>query len=122
MGFCRPEALTDGSIVGTPIHMPAEIFNGQYTQAIDIYAFGILFWYILRNNVAIPRAYEDCPTREELWRKIARGVRPEKIDRVDEGLWLLIEACWAHAPETRPKAGDIYEVIEIFQKNLQKKH
>ena len=33
LGFCRPEALTDGSIVGTPIHMPSEIFNGQYTKA-----------------------------------------------------------------------------------------
>ena len=29
MGFCRPESLTDGSIVGTPIHMPAEIFDGK---------------------------------------------------------------------------------------------
>jgi len=34
-----------GSIVGTPIHMAPELFSGQYDSSVDVYAFGILFWY-----------------------------------------------------------------------------
>ena len=34
------------TIVGTPIHMAPELFGGQYDSAVDIYAFGILFWYV----------------------------------------------------------------------------
>ena len=55
MGFCRPNALIDGSIVGTPLHMPAEIFNGQYDNSVDIYAMGILMWYVAKNSVSMPR-------------------------------------------------------------------
>ena len=37
------------TIVGTPIHMAPELFAGSYDNAVDIYAFGILFWYICAN-------------------------------------------------------------------------
>ena len=83
MGFCRPSAVTEGSIVGTPIHMPPEIFAGNYDQSVDIYAFGILLWYLLRNSCRLPTNFEYCIDKEMLWREVLKGIRPEKISGVN---------------------------------------
>jgi serine/threonine protein kinase len=45
--FCAAEALMSGSVVGTPVHMAPELLNGDYDASVDVYAFGILFWYLL---------------------------------------------------------------------------
>ena len=37
LGFCKPGALLSGSIVGTPIHMPPEIFTGGCDTSCLLY-------------------------------------------------------------------------------------
>lgn len=77
LGFCKPDAMLNASIVGTPIHMAPELFTGSYDASVDIYALGILLWYILSGQVKLPKSYERCPTREHLWSMVRRGIRPE---------------------------------------------
>ena len=47
LGFCKPGALLSGSVVGTPIHMPPEIFTGSSDTAVDIYALGIMVSFLI---------------------------------------------------------------------------
>ncbi len=62
-----------GSIVGTPIHMAPELFSGQYDNSVDVYAFGILFWYLCAGKVKLPQSFEQCQDKEHLWHSVKKG-------------------------------------------------
>ncbi|KER18323.1 hypothetical protein T265_16137, partial [Opisthorchis viverrini] len=67
LGFCKPQAMIGGSILGTPLHMAPEILQKKYDYTIDIYAWGILFWYICAGSVHMPRNFDKCTNKEVLW-------------------------------------------------------
>ncbi|CAF88742.1 unnamed protein product, partial [Tetraodon nigroviridis] len=73
LGFCKPEAMMSGSIVGTPIHMAPELFTGKYDNSVDVYAFGILFWYLCAGSVKLPEAFEKCSSKDQLWNNVRKG-------------------------------------------------
>uniref|UniRef100_A0A8C6TAF4 Dual serine/threonine and tyrosine protein kinase n=1 Tax=Neogobius melanostomus TaxID=47308 RepID=A0A8C6TAF4_9GOBI len=105
LGFCKPEAMMSGSIVGTPIHMAPELFTGKYDNSVDVYAFGILFWYLCTGSVKLPEAFEKCSSKDQLWTNVKKGSRPERLPTFDEECWQLMEACWNGDPSQRPLLG-----------------
>ncbi|XP_076125464.1 dual serine/threonine and tyrosine protein kinase isoform X2 [Alosa pseudoharengus] len=105
LGFCKPEAMMSGSIVGTPIHMAPELFTGKYDNSVDVYAFGILFWYLCSGSVKLPEAFEKCSSKDQLWNNVKRGSRPERLATFDEECWQLMEACWNGDALQRPLLG-----------------
>ncbi|XP_013412982.1 dual serine/threonine and tyrosine protein kinase [Lingula anatina] len=107
LGFCKPEAMMSGSIVGTPIHMAPELFSGRYDNSVDVYAFGILFWYVCAGHVRLPFAFEQCTSKDQLWMSVKKGMRPEKLPHFDEECWELMQACWAGDQNKRPLLGDV---------------
>lgn len=121
LGFCKPEAMMSGSIVGTPLHMAPELFSGRYDNSVDVYAFGILFWYICADHVRIPYIYEQCQSREQLWNSVKKGARPERLPQFDENCWRLMEDCWNGDPSQRPLLGEVeprlMEIIEYYEQN-----
>lgn len=74
-GFCIPEAMMSGSIVGTPVHMAPELLSGRYESSVDVYAFGILFWYICAGQVKLPSQFDQFQNKEELWNSVRKGMR-----------------------------------------------
>ncbi|GIY06456.1 hypothetical protein CEXT_761051 [Caerostris extrusa] len=110
LGFCKPEAMMSGSIVGTPIHMAPELFSGRYDNSVDVYAFGILFWYICADHVRLPYVYEQC-----------QSARPERLPQFDENCWSLMEDCWNGNPSLRPLLGEVeprlMEIIDYYEHN-----
>ncbi|KAK8376325.1 hypothetical protein O3P69_009755 [Scylla paramamosain] len=115
LGFCKPEAMMSGSIVGTPIHMAPELFTGHYDNSVDVYAFGILFWYICAGHVRLPLIFEQCHSKDQLWNCVRKGARPEKLPVFEEKCWDLMQECWDGDPAKRPLLGDVEpRLVEIM--------
>ena len=53
--------------------MAPELFSGRYDSSVDVYAFGILFWYICAGNVRLPQNFELCANKDQLWNNVKRG-------------------------------------------------
>ncbi|XP_069798099.1 dual serine/threonine and tyrosine protein kinase [Narcine bancroftii] len=120
LGFCKPEAMMSGSIVGTPIHMAPELFSGKYDNSVDVYAFGILFWYLCTGTIKLPEAFEKCSSKDQLWTNVKRGARPERLPAFDEECWQLMEACWNGDPSQRPLLGIVQPILQSIMDRLCK--
>ncbi|XP_064160767.1 dual serine/threonine and tyrosine protein kinase isoform X2 [Anguilla rostrata] len=118
LGFCKPEAMMSGSIVGTPIHMAPELFTGKYDNSVDVYAFGILFWYLCTGSVKLPEAFEKCASKDQLWTNVKKGARPERLPSFDEECWQLMEACWNGDPSQRPLLGIVEPSLQSIMVRL----
>lgn len=170
LGFCKPEAMMSGSIVGTPIHMAPELFTGalhfttgvcsplivssfrtafslpgKYDNSVDVYAFGILFWYLCAGSVKLPEAFEKCSSKDQLWNNVKKGegrwrlqgcspacvpahdgccppprpgARPERLPCFDEECWQLMEACWNGDPSQRPLLGIVEPSLQSIMVRL----
>ncbi|KAJ6236625.1 serine/threonine-protein kinase tnni3k-related [Anaeramoeba flamelloides] len=93
------------TVVGTPRWMAPELLRGEqdYTNKVDIYAFGIILWEISTGNIpfedkgpfVLPRfvGYE--------------GGRPEMTKK--DLFYEVAIKCWAQEPNERP---DIQQVVE----------
>ncbi|XP_015923211.1 dual serine/threonine and tyrosine protein kinase isoform X2 [Parasteatoda tepidariorum] len=115
LGFCKVEVMMSGSVVGTPIHMAPELLTGHYDNSVDIYAFGVLFWYLCSGQPRLPYVYEQCSHKEDLFSLIKRGMRPERLPYFDEDCWELMSDCWHGDPAKRPLPGDVERRLEEIQ-------
>jgi receptor-interacting serine/threonine-protein kinase 5 len=111
--------MMSGSLVGTPIHMAPELFTSKYDHTVDVYAFGILFWYICANGVELPTNFVVCSSKDILWSAVKKGVRPErKMDFSDE-CWEIMTKCWDQQPSQRPYLGEVQDKIEKILNNTR---
>ena len=110
--------MISGSIVGTPIHMAPELFSGHYDKSVDVYAFGILFWYICAGTVRLPGAYEQFSSKDHLWNSVRRGIRPERLGHFDNECWSVMNQCWSSDYAERPLLGDIQPRLENIKSRI----
>ncbi|XP_019765110.1 dual serine/threonine and tyrosine protein kinase isoform X2 [Dendroctonus ponderosae] len=118
-GFCIPEAMMSGSIVGTPVHMAPELLSGRYDSSVDVYAFGILFWYICAGQVKLPSQFDQFQNKEQLWNSVRKGIRPECLTHFNEACWNLMEQCWSAEPSERPLLGNVQPQLEQIYKSVK---
>jgi serine/threonine protein kinase len=95
--------------LGTPQWMAPEMFNSKrYGLKVDVYAFGILLWVMLT---------EELPFPEMDGVQIALAVvndqrRPPIPPRAPPGLERMIRQCWAQDAHERPTFENIVAVME----------
>ncbi|GES80889.1 kinase-like domain-containing protein [Rhizophagus clarus] len=95
-------------IYGVLPYMAPEVLRGkEYTQTSDIYGFGIVAYEIC---TGLP-PYHDIAHDEFLAIRICNGLRPQSNYKITQLILDIINQCWDADLSKRPKANDLYELV-----------
>ncbi|CFW92707.1 Putative Serine/Threonine protein kinases [endosymbiont DhMRE of Dentiscutata heterogama] len=120
LGFSRPVSFQreEGKIFGIPPYIAPEVLQGKsYTQASDIYSFGIIAYELLAN--AYPYTEMD---NLDLALRVCNKEKPLRpnIDslQIPQLLKDLIKKCWNDNPKERPNSTNLtYDLYHWNQGN-----
>lgn len=93
--------------IGSPIYMAPELFQDQYSGAVDIYAFGISLLEIVTKN----HAFDLKTNYYKMVNDKLAGKNPPIPKSVLPVTQKLIEDCLAVDPSARPSFDEIIEII-----------
>lgn len=99
---------------GTPAYMAPEILSDEkYSEASDVYAFGILVYEMLSLNTAFSVEFRSLTLDEFLDNiKNKKDFRPLLTPDIPEIYQNLIQACWDYSPEKRPTFKQIVDDLQ----------
>ncbi|GES97342.1 kinase-like domain-containing protein [Rhizophagus clarus] len=116
MGLCgEVNNVDETKIYGVLPYVAPEVLRGKpYTQAADIYSFGMIMYFV----ATLRQPFFNCGHDLKLTLDICNGVRPEvnELDAPDYFVGLM-KRCWDSNPDNRPNAIEIYKLISSFKKN-----
>ena len=119
LGLCKPVNVKpsqsgDKKIYGTLPYVAPEVLRGkEYTQASDIYGFGIIAYEVC---TGLP-PYHDIAHDEFLAAKICQGLRPKSVYKIPQLILDVINQCWDADPLKRPKAKELDSLFRDFRYN-----
>ncbi|KAI4336230.1 hypothetical protein L6164_014780 [Bauhinia variegata] len=93
------QAHSAHSVIGTPEFMAPELYEEEYNELVDIYAFGMC----LLELVTFEYPYVECANAAQIFKKVTSGIKPASLSKVtDPGVKAFIEKCIARASERLP--------------------
>src|SRR5436190_1512937 len=94
-------------------YVAPEVFRGDpYTEAADIYSFGMIMYFVATNK----KPFSNCAHDHCLILNICNGQRPEIDDLVAPKCYIdLMRKCWDSNKDNRPSAFEISELISLFR-------
>lgn len=94
--------------IGTPHWMAPELFDtDNYTNKVDVYAYGILLWEILTGSTP----YKGKSSIQIAISVVQHGERPPIPFGTPKPLVALIRSCWHQDPNKRPSFAKIISVL-----------
>src|SRR5581483_10242813 len=102
LGLCKPANAEPNNkqIYGVLPYVAPEVLRGKkYTQASDIYGFGIIAHELC---TGLP-PYHDIAHDEFLAIKICQGLRPKSNYKIPQIILDIIQQCWDDDPLKRPE-------------------
>lgn len=69
--------------------------------------------YICAGHVHLPQAYAQCPSKDQLWHSVKKGLRPEWLDSFDPECWTIMRQSWSDDPAMRPLLGDVQPRLQV---------
>src|SRR5256885_2223269 len=103
MGLCGEVGNVDATkIYGVMPYVAPEVLRGKpYTQAADIYSFGMVMYFVATGK----QPFADCAHDQELALSICNGIRPEITEKEAPKCYIeLVKKCWDSNPDNRPNA------------------
>ncbi|GBB87992.1 hypothetical protein RclHR1_01450020 [Rhizophagus clarus] len=112
MGLCREvnlDNMDEIKVYGVMPYVAPEVLRGKtYTQAADIYSFGMIMYFVATRR----QPFANCAHDETLALNICNGIRPEINELEAPKSYIeLMKKCWNSNPDDRPKAIEIKEEI-----------
>ncbi|KAM7479846.1 hypothetical protein LguiA_028059 [Lonicera macranthoides] len=90
------QARSAHSVIGTPEFMAPELYEEEYNELVDIYAFGMC----LLELVSFEYPYVECSNAAQIYKKVTSGIKPASLVKVkDPGVRAFIEKCIAKASD-----------------------
>ncbi|KLL02911.1 MAG: hypothetical protein MRECE_38c025, partial [Mycoplasmataceae bacterium CE_OT135] len=120
LGLCKPanETKKEDKIFGVMPYVAPEVLNSKpYTQASDIYSFGIVAYEIFSG---LPPYYN----REHglsLGLDICKGLRPQFQIKIPLLLENLIKRCWDNNQQNRPTANKLERILRGWQEEIKER-
>ena len=111
-GLCKPVSENDPEkIYGViPYMAPETLSRGEYTQASDIYSFGMVMLEVLTSYPP----YYNISHDENLVMKICEGYKPEIKCEIPQFLKEIMEKCWNFEPLNRPTAKELLSQLDKY--------
>ncbi|KLL04300.1 MAG: hypothetical protein MRECE_1c133 [Mycoplasmataceae bacterium CE_OT135] len=130
LGLCRPaNEVNDGNVYGViPYVAPEILLKKPYTQASDVYSFGIIAYEVLSDLPPYAvydqelKIYKEVPHDTDLVLKVCQGLRPN-LNAIEAPQLLkdLIERCWDADREKRPSASEIEKNLDSWIHDFYKR-
>ncbi|KAI9108896.1 hypothetical protein K1719_020201 [Acacia pycnantha] len=90
------QANSAHSVIGTPEFMAPELYEEEYNELVDVYAFGMC----LLELVMVEYPYAECANAAQIFKKVTSGIKPASLAKVkDPGVKAFIEKCIANVTE-----------------------
>ncbi|CAA2973462.1 probable serine threonine- kinase WNK3 isoform X2 [Olea europaea subsp. europaea] len=84
------------SVIGTPEFMAPELYEEEYNELVDIYAFGMC----LLELMTVEYPYVECANAAQIYKKVTAGIKPASLGKLkDPGVRTFIEKCIAKVSE-----------------------
>ncbi|RHZ51812.1 hypothetical protein Glove_469g29 [Diversispora epigaea] len=101
-----------------PYMAPETLSRGEYTQASDIYSFGMVMLEVLTSYPP----YYNIPHNENLAMDICKGLKPEIKCEIPQFFKEIMEKCWNFEPFNRPTAKEmLFQLSKYFNDSETKK-
>ncbi|RHZ80901.1 hypothetical protein Glove_130g200 [Diversispora epigaea] len=111
-GLCKPVTEKDSeNIYGViPYMAPETLSRGEYTQASDIYSFGMVMLEVLTSYPP----YYNISHNENFAMDICEGLKPEIKCEIPQFLKEIMEKCWNFEPLNRPTAKELESQLKKY--------
>src|SRR5207244_10972012 len=100
MGLCgKVDDINQNNIYGVMHYVDPEVLKGKlYTQAADIFSFGMIMYFIATGK----QPFSNCAHDELLALNICNGIRPEINEPEAPKCYIdLMKRCWDSNPDNR---------------------